>query len=204
MNKENLNPLKVSITGIDGAGKSTVTGIVVTTLGQDNRVARISRPAYSIVEGYKQNHYQRLLNVVDSLHEIADRTCNKRCVLCANVLNVLLQGRIIEPGLIRRIKPDIVIGSRDYLIDPAVYAIFYSPLLAKKNMDDRITHIQRMTGIYFRDIIFFLTVPPDEAVSRIEKRIALERANSTKPERKKWRHMHEQTHHLSLLQPQYY
>jgi len=203
MSNERFNPLKISITGIDGAGKSTVTGLAASELGLDQAVARISRPAYSIVDGHKKDRYQRLLRTIDRLHGIADRTENPRYVLCANALNVVLQGRVVEPGLIRKIQPDIVIGSRDYLIDPSVYAIFYSKSLRRKNMDERISIMQQISGMDFRDIIFLLTVPPDEAVARIEKRIELEKKDPMRPEREKWRHMHEQPEYLEMLQYEY-
>lgn len=203
MAKEGFNPLKVSITGIDGAGKSTVTRLIAAELGQEQRVARISRPSYTIVDGVKKGRYQKLLGAVDGLHAIADRTENPRYVLGVNALNVVLQGRVIEPGLIRKVQPDIVLGSRDYLIDPSVYAIFYSRKLGKRDMDSRLDYMQRVSGMNFRDVIFFLTVPPDEAVERIERRIALERQDPTRPEREKWRHMHEQPEHLARLQHEY-
>ncbi len=204
MSKEEIHPLKVSITGIDGAGKSTVTDFLASQLGEEERVARISRPSYSVVEGEKQFHYERLLGTVDRLHSFADHTRKPKLVLGANALNVVLQGRVIEPGLINKIKPNLVLGSRDYLIDPSVYAIYYSPRLAERSMDERLSYMQQISGLDFRDVIFFLTVPPQEAVARIERRIESESQHlSGDKKREKWRHMHEQEEHLSTLQRGY-
>lgn len=114
-----------------------------------------------------------------------------------------MQGRAIEPGLIRKIHPDIVLGERDHLIDPAVYAIFYSPKMGKKDMASRISYIRRVSGMDFRDVVFFLTVSPEEAVGRIERRIAQNRYDPKRPKREKLRQMHEHSIHLARLQSEY-
>lgn len=203
MSKELLRPLKVSITGIDGAGKSTVTDLTALSLGQDSRIARISRPTYSIVRGQKTMHYEKLLRGVDRLHAIADQMEDITLICGVNALNVVLQGRVIEPGLIRKIRPNLVLGSRDYLIDPSVYAIFYTRRFSRRDMESRLSRLQIISGLDFRDVIFFLTVPPDEAVARIDRRISLEKSDPTKPLREKWRHMHEKSEHLGRLQCEY-
>lgn len=198
-------PLKVSITGIDGAGKSTTLAMVVDDLKQDNRIAKATnRPVYSVIEGKKEYHYRRLIGLIDLLHGVADRTQNPNYVCAINAMHVVLQGRVIEPTLIHRVQPTLVLGARDLLVDPAVYAVCYSPRLAGKKMSDRIAFLERLTGTPYRDLVFFLTVPPEEAVSRIERRIVSENASLDKIERPKWRHMHENPQQLSLLQCEYY
>lgn len=197
------SPLTVSITGIDGSGKSTVSQGVSHELGRDFRLAKVSRPTYSVVEGEKQFHFQEMIRKIDQLHAIADRAKNKPLSVTANAVNVILQGRVIEPTVIDRVRPDLVLGTRDLLIDPSVYAIFYSPILGKRDMDTRISFFQKLTGAEVRDVIFFLTVPPDEAVSRINKRIADESRGAT-TDRSKWRHMHEHADYLDQLQNEYY
>lgn len=194
----------VSITGIDGAGKSSVSQDVAKELGQDFRIAKVSRPTYSIVEGEKRIHFQELIGKIDQFHAIADRARSKCLSVTANAINIVLQGRVIEPSLIQSMQPELVLGTRDLLIDPSVYAVFYSPLLGRQDMNKRISFFQKITGAQVRDAIFFLTVPPDEAVSRINKRIAAESITSQTPDRLKWRHMHEQADHLDVLQREYY
>lgn len=203
-NCENNSPLKVAITGIDGAGKSTVTDKLALELGGTYRVARVSRPAFAVINGIKYPFYQRLLKAVDALHASADKTENMRNILWVNALHVALQGRVIEPGLIKAIKPDIVLTSRDYIIDPAVYASVYAPTYCSQNLKRKIRHMQRFTGLSFRDAVFLLTVSPEEAVQRIERRIAQEKLKPGVAEREKWRHLHENVATLGLLQQGYY
>lgn len=197
-------PLTASITGIDGAGKSTVSEMVTASLSPDIRIAKISRPVYTVTELGKEMRYVRLMKAVDKIHGIADRRTSKKLSLAANAVDVILQGRLIEPGLIKDINPELVLGTRDYLVDPAVYATFYSRLLAGRTTERRVNVFQGITGSSIRDIIFFLTVPPDEAVARIERRMEAEKVGEKNPSRLKWRHMHEEVEHLENLQAEYY
>lgn len=200
-----IPPLKVAITGIDGSGKSTALAMLVDNLKQDNRIVKATNhPVYSVVNGEKEYHYRRLIGLVDMLHGLADQSHNPNFVCTVNALHVILQGRVIEPTLIQRIQPTIVLGARDLLVDPAVYSVCYSPRLAHKDMPERMDFIERLTGAPYRDLIFFLTVPPEEAVARIERRIKVEEESSDKVERPKWRHMHENPSQLDLLQHEYF
>lgn len=195
--------LRVSVTGIDGSGKSTVTDLVARNLGENSRVARVAIPAYSIVNGERRNRFSTLLSVVDGLHRRADETGNPNIVMAANALNVLLQGRVIEPYAVHKIQPNIIIGSRDYLIDPSVYAIFYSPRLARREMGRRLELMQQLTGLKHRDIVFRLTLPPQEAAKRIAARIADQTPDSSRDGRRRWPHMHEGPDNLRRLQSEY-
>ena len=200
------SPLRAVITGIDGAGKSTTAGIIAETMGRRYNLVEPgpSRPVYTIVDGEKKYHYQRFIGLIDRLHGFADKTRKPEFIGSVNAINVTLSGRVIEPSLIRRFQPELVLGARDFYIDPAVYSVVYQPRLASKPMSERIDFLKTVTGVPFRDIVFFLTVPPEEAVERIERRIAKERANPGASERKKWRHLHENPQTLTRLQSEYY
>lgn len=200
------SPLRAVITGIDGAGKSTTAGIIAERMGKEYRLVKPgpSRPVYTIVDGEKQYHYQRIIGLIDQLHGLADKTKKPEFIGAVNAINVCLNGRVIEPSLIRRFQPELVLGARDFYIDPSVYSIVYQPHLARKPMNERIDFLRTVIGAPFRDIVFFLTIPPEEAVTRIERRIAKERQNPGASEREKWRHMHENPETLALLQHEYY
>lgn len=205
MSYEREHPLKIAITGIDGAGKSTTLNRVVEQLGPEvSRIVTLGRKPYSVVDNQKRCHYGAITFLVDHLHQVADHTYNRRAVLATNALNVVLQGRFIEPSLVRKVQPELVMGARDYLLDSAVYVVVYSRSLKRLDMEDRIGVLKRLSGIEYRNMIFFLTVPPDEAVARIEKRIAEDQSNPYLHERVKWRHMHENPETLDMLQRQYY
>lgn len=200
------SPLRAVITGIDGAGKSTTAGIIAERMGKEYRLAKCgpSRPVYAIIDGRKQYHYQRILGLIDHLHRLAEKTKKPEFIGAVNAINVVLNGRVIEPSLIQRFQLELVLGARDFYIDPSVYSIVYQPRLARKPMNERIDFLRTVTGVPFTDVVFFLTVPPEEAVTRIERRIAIERQNPGASEREKWRHMHENPETLTLLQHEYY
>lgn len=197
--------LTVVVTGIDGSGKSTTVEKVVNNIGGELRIIKPgpSRPVYSVVDGKKQYHYRELIRMVDALHGFADRLGNSNCVCAVNAFHVLVQSRIVEPRLTETIKPELVIGARDSLIDPAVYAIFYSPKLASLDIPSRISFLERLTGASFREIIFFLTINGQEAVNRIDNRMRVEQKDTSQVERAKWRHMHETMSNLDRLNQEY-
>lgn len=203
LNKAN-NPLKVSITGIDGSGKSTTLGMVVEHLKHDNRIVKASNPPiYSVVGGEREYHYRRAIRTMNLLRELADQTHNRVYASAVNAAYVLLQGRIIEPTLTHKVNPTIVLGDRDLLIDPAVYAIYYSPQLAQKPLGGRIDFLKRLTGSPHRDIIFFLSVSPEEAMRRLNERTTKGDADLNQDGGSKHRYMHENSYHLTRLHIEY-
>jgi len=178
---------------------------IINDLAVDNRIVNApSRPVFSVVEGKRQEHFRCLIGLIDKLHGFADKSQNPNLVCAVNAAHVILQGRIIEPSLIQRIQPTLVLGARDLLVDPAVYAVFYSPRLAAKSMSERIDFLSNLTGATTRDTIFFLTVTPQEAVRRIEARMEKEKNSLAGVGRAKWRHLHENPIALERLQREYY
>lgn len=198
------DPIRVAITGIDGAGKNSTLDGVVDRLKPDYSIVKPNIPASSFENGRERKHYTKLLKLIDNLHEYGDRTNNPKMVGAVNSIFVLLNSRLVEAGMIRNVHPDLVIGERDFHLDPSVYAIFYSPALAKRNMEERMKLVQKVTGAEDRSVIFFLTVPPDEAIKRINGRIEAEKKTSEGVKRLKWRHLHEEPHSLNRLQHEYY
>ncbi|GEM_PF-988289 len=187
---------KVSVLGIDGSGKSTITDSIAMQFGRDNlRIARVGLPTYTIVEGERRDPYRRLLGMVDGLQGLPGGV--------DIALNVFLQGRVVEPGLIRSLRPDLLIGSRDYVIDPSVYAMFYSPTLSRRPMGQRLAIMNRITGLNFRKVIFLLTVPPEVALERLERRRTLQKPGTRVVGERRAPDKHENTHSLGLLRREY-
>ncbi|KKQ78852.1 MAG: hypothetical protein UT01_C0058G0009 [Candidatus Daviesbacteria bacterium GW2011_GWA1_38_7] len=85
-------PLRVSFTGIDGAGKSTVAGILEQTLGQSHNLIK--------------------------LHEIADQTRNTRLIGLASAMSVFTLTRLASPFFESRYDLDLVMSNRDFWVDP--------------------------------------------------------------------------------------
>ncbi|CAN5186199.1 hypothetical protein BH11PAT1_BH11PAT1_7680 [soil metagenome] len=202
--KDRESSRRFAVTGIDGAGKNTIIEQVVKELSPKYSIVKPNVPAYSLKDGHEQQHYTGLLHFLDLMYEYGDRTRNPRLIGAVNSLFVMANSRLVEPGMVRNVRPDLVIGERDFHLDPAVYALVYSPLLANKPMQERIKFLQKVTGAHQRTAIFFLTVPADEAVRRIKGRIAGEKVSAEGVRRTKWRHMHENGPTLQRLQREYY
>ena len=121
-----------------------------------------------------------------------------------NAFSLILSTRLFEPTLVDKYHPEVVMHGRDYYIDPAVYSKFYSPRLGNLPMAERINKLQQMFNAPFRDMVFFLDLSPEEAVTRIIARLARERVNPKATEREKWQHMHENVPVLRMLLSEYY
>lgn len=197
---------KVAVTGVDGVGKSTATWHALEALAKENqlKIVKPNPPAELITPAGRINQYIGLYRLVDRLHGLADRRRSRTSILIVNSLRVALQGRIVEPGLVRRHRPDLIVTTRDLITDSAVYQVFYTPRQLLRPIPERIARAKRVSGTAYRDLILFLTVDPQEAMRRIEKRIEEEKAKAPEITRAHWLHMHENQKAILLLQAEYY
>lgn len=206
-----FDPYRVSITGIDGAGKDTVALGALTRLSKDGlRVAKITRPYYRLEDGEIEEMYPRVRQVFDFAHRNADKTRQRGLIGTLNALNTLLQSRVIEPSVANSsFRPDIIASTRDLRIDPAVYSGYYFPdIKISRSIPKLVKRMNAITGIR-RDMIVWLEVDPIVALKRINSRIEQESQDrqdgtgKTKVAREKWRHMHEEPDSLSELASKY-
>lgn len=206
------SPFRVSITGIDGAGKDTVALSSLTHLSEEDglMVTKTTRPYYQIVNGQVEELYPIITRVSDAAHRFADGTRNRRLIGCLNTLNTLAQSRILEPAALRADpRPDVIASARDLRIDPAVYSGYYFPDRTRNtSVGDLVERISRLTGIK-RDMVVWLEVDPVVAIERIEQRIENETKEREKNQgrstamREKWRHLHENPDSLAELASRY-
>ncbi len=210
--KQERQPLRVSITGIDGAGKDTIARNALQKLSEDGlRVMKLGRPAYLFVDGQQRQVYKRTTERIDAMHQAADVGRDARRIMAVNALNVVVQSRVLEKLAVQpKLGVDVLASSRDSRVDPTVYFDFYASngLQSTVDMRRRLRAMQHLTGIS-RDLIVLLKVDPDVAVERIESRLADEqklRIESGKEQagmRDKWRHMHENVTDLGWLSERY-
>lgn len=196
-------PLRATITGVDGTGKTTATNIVAGQIGREHKLIKQgpSGSIYTIVDGKINYHYKNITGLLDRLHVFADRTKNVKFIGAVNALSVYLNGRMIEPSLSKVLKPEVALRTRDIYVDSAVYSIVYQTPFANRSMDRKIDLLKTFIGSPFSHIIFFLTASPEEAMKRIEGRIANEGNGS---DVKKQTELHENHQTLMRLQNAYY
>lgn len=193
-------PFRASITGIDGAGKDSVSELVADILGKELDVVKVTPPIYGIRDGIESLEFSALIQAYDLVNSAAVRSQNKNAVLLAQAAYVLLQTRVIEPSMIRRYKPDVVIGARDMLVDPAVYANLYAKgTLGSQSINNRIQTMHKITGTPYRQSITLLTAEPRTALEKIKNQMM----ENTEGGRKRLHYVHETEEHLTYLSQSY-
>jgi len=189
---ERENALTCATVGIDGTGKSTSLNLATDLLSEAgvDRIAFLGRKPFSVESGKKKYHLG-FLRVLDYLHEIADRTGNKDVVLWTNLAHIYTQGRLVEPYMVHRVKPALILSPRDYLVDSTVYADIYWQELSRQGIDACRKRAETISGMEPRNLLFFLTAPTDIAMQRIQRRLSEHSFDRETHHRPKWAHMHE-------------
>ena len=199
-------PTRVSITGIDGAGKDSISDLVakdLTSVGVEP-VVKLNRPAFIYTGGGKAALFEEELNRIDHLHNWADRKHHKSTIVAVNGVNVMLQSHRLEKEVEKNNNPEVIMSARDWRLDPAVYAEYYMKTFSKLfPMQKRIKAFQALTGSE-RDLIVLLKVDPETAMERINERMIRESGESPDEiDRAKWQHIHENIIDLEKLRDGY-
>ena len=205
---EQPRPFRLSLTGIDGAGKDSVAKAALTRISSErpeSHLIKLGRPAYTFTNGQASQVYKRVSHGFDRLNELADSFHNPQLVMAGNGLSIVMQTRVLEQHALRRTPPSLIVGSgRDPLVDPAVYFSYYASKLSKTvDVPQRLRTMARLTGVQ-RDLIVMLRVDPEVAVERIDARIAAAaegyQDGQPVPVRAKTiRHMHENAADLAMI-----
>ncbi|HEY9702677.1 MAG TPA: hypothetical protein V6C58_09540 [Allocoleopsis sp.] len=192
---------KISVTGIDGSGKSTSVAKVAEKLSKHHTVGKVGRPAYVCGPEIQKKYVCSNLNkTIDAIHNFSDNIESK--LLVAGVSAVSRFAITYIENNISQYNPEVTIYSRDKIIDPAVYSTFYFPFTKKWPVNLRINIAKNIQISRICSTIVYLDIDPRLAVERIEKRIEQEKKHSS--DRNKWKHMHENVEELSSLRNYYF
>jgi thymidylate kinase len=186
----------VSITGIDGCGKSTSLAKIAEFYAKEYTVAKIGRPNYVYHDQKKTYRLQSINKLTDKAHEYSDNLESKLLVAGVNVLNGIVWS-ITNAYVQLKDQPNILFYGRDPVVDPAVYATFYMPFTKKWPVQTRLDIARLATLGRKSDVLIYMDVKPSLAIERIEHRIKEDNMYAT--ERKKWKHMHENLQDLQML-----
>lgn len=193
---------RVSLSGIDGSGKSTSIDEISTQLSQEGyTVAHIRRPSYVDRPNKERKYFAtHINNFIDFLHRSADDYNNKTLVGLINIAHCNISN-LIEGYTIHEFKPDIIFSGRDPFLDTFAYSSYYFSFT--KDLDPtfkkKINLLLNSNSMY--DLIFYMDIDPSLAYERILTRIEKEK-NGAK-HRKKWAHMHENPEGLNFLKDQF-
>ncbi|MCX8118780.1 MAG: hypothetical protein N3G78_12755 [Desulfobacterota bacterium] len=193
-----MDPFRISIVGIDGSGKSTTTLKAIQNLSHRFSICKTGRNPFFIYQGGITPCLPKIADFFEKLFKRVDATRRRTWIGLTRFLFVLFQGWL-EPYMIRRYRPVLIMTTRCMIIDPVVYSHFYYPTISRKmDVAKKLMWAQKCSGLPFRDLYFFLDTPIQMAIERIYKRISIDHPETTYG-RDYWLHLHEHEATLQVL-----
>src|SRR3989344_7517295 len=159
----------VSITGIDGTGKTTAVGLVgdlLREVGCVGVLASVGSPSFVWVGGRKINLYESETDRVGRLYRQGQEADHKLVTLLAMMTHGILQGRLVVPKMTSKFKPEHIVSDRHPLVDSVVLTRRYgAPNLPISWV---IKLVESIGGReLFIDDLFLLTARQETAAKRI-------------------------------------
>jgi len=193
-----MEPLRISVIGIDGSGKSTTTLRAIYSLSHYLPICRTGRNPFSIWKGDISHCLPKMANFFENLFRTVDATKKRQWIGLTRLLFVFFQGWL-EPYMIKKYHPESVIGTRCMIIDSAIYSDFYYPWISRRMViESKLRFAQLYSRLPFRDLYFFLDTPVQTAMERIYKRISDDHPKITYG-RDYWLHLYEHEEGLRSL-----
>jgi thymidylate kinase len=193
----NRRPLRVSVVGIDGSGKSSTTLRAIQQLSAEGRICKPGRDAFVQQGSERQYCFPRISNFVERAFCRVDASRRRRLIGLSRIAFIGYQ-RWLEPHMIRRFQPVLVLNTRCMIIDPAIYCDIYWPTLSRFSLKQKIAAFHRFAGLPFRDLYVLLRTPAAVALDRIHRRVAQTPDLAQQP-REYWLHLHESEAILARL-----
>ena len=193
----NRQPLRVSVIGIDGAGKSSTTLRAIDRLSAEALVCKPGRDAFVQQGGHREYCVPRISNGFERFFRRVDASRRRSLIGLSRIAFIAYQ-RWLEPYLIGKYRPSVVISTRCMIIDPSIYCDIYWPRLKRISLGQRMRAFQQFSGVPFRDLYIFLRTPASVALERIHRRVAQTPLLKDQP-REYWLHLHESESILARL-----
>ncbi len=193
-----MEPIRISVIGIDGSGKSSTTLRAIHFLSHQFPICKTGRSPFSIWKEEISYCLPRMARFFEDLFKKVDATKKREWIGMTRMLFVLFQGWL-EPHMIKRYRPVVVMTTRCMIIDPAIYSYFYYPRISQKmSIQEKLRLARRYSHLPFRDFYFFLATPIQMAMERIYKRIS-DNHPTVSFGREYWLHLHEHEESLRIL-----
>lgn len=126
-----MQPVRISIVGIDGSGKSSVTLRAIDSLSRQFPICKTGRNPFFVWKTNITPCLSSVANFIENLFKRVDGTKKRSWIGLTRLFFVFFQGWL-EPFMIRRYHPELVVTTRCMIIDPAVYSDFYYPRISKR------------------------------------------------------------------------
>jgi thymidylate kinase len=193
----NAPPLRVSVIGIDGSGKSSTTLKAIELLSAGGVICKPGRDAFAQRDTGRQYCLPGISNFFERLFRRVDTT-RRRWLIGASRIAFIAYQRWLEPYMVRRYQPALILSTRCMIIDPAIYGDIYWPALSRVSLRQKIDAFRRLSGLPFRDLYIFLRTPAAVALERIHRRIDQTPGLDQQP-REYWLHLYESEAILTKL-----
>jgi thymidylate kinase len=193
-----MGPLRICVIGIDGSGKSTTTLRAIYSLSHHIPICRAGRNPFFIWKCDVSHCLPEVANFFESLFKKIDATKKRQWIGLTRLLFVFFQGWL-EPYMIKKYHPGLVMTTRCMIIDSAIYSDFYYPWISRRMaIESKLRFSQQYCRLPFRDLYLFLDTPIETAMERIYKRISDDHSEITYG-RDYWLHLHEHEESLRAL-----
>ena len=193
-----MEPLRISIIGIDGSGKSSTTLRAIYSLSHQFPICKTGRTPFFIRNENISYCLPKTGKFFEDLFKRVDATKKRQWIGMTRILFVLFQSWL-EPYMINRYHPVAVVTTRCMIIDSAIYSDFYYPWVSQKlSVEGKLRLVRRYSRLPFRDLYFFLATPIQMAMERIYKRISNDHPEISYG-RDYWLHLHEHEESLKTL-----
>jgi len=193
-----MEPVRISVIGVDGSGKSSTALKAIYSLSHHIPICKTGRNPFSIWKGNISPCLPRMANVFESLFKRIDATKKRQRIGLTRLVFVFFQGWL-EPYMVRKYRPGLLMTTRCMIIDSAIYGDFYYPWISQKiTIEGKLRFAQQYSRLPFRDLYFFLDTPIETAMERIYKRISDDHPEITYG-RDYWLHLHEHEESLREL-----
>lgn len=111
-----MRPIRISILGIDGSGKSTTTLRAIQRLGDQFPMCKTGRSPFSVREGRISPCLPKRGRFFERLFKRVDATKNRRWIGLTRLFSVLFQG-CLEPYMVRTYTPELIMTTRCMIVD---------------------------------------------------------------------------------------
>ncbi|MBI4225877.1 hypothetical protein HY612_02080 [Candidatus Roizmanbacteria bacterium] len=162
---------KASVTGIDGSGKTTTVHAVASMLGKTFSIgvlASLSEPSYVVRRGEQTVLFPDLASKVLALYENGQEHHNPLALFAAFLSHIFVQGRVIEPYIIKNYDPDYLVQDRHRQIDSVIMSHFY--WLGGIPSRAIVSMVEAVGGKGIVDDVVLLTVSPETASLRVKRK----------------------------------
>jgi hypothetical protein len=188
---------RVAVVGIDGAGKSSTTLRAIDLLSGDYNIGKPGRDAFVQRGPDRQFCAKGVSDTFERAFRWVDGTGRRAFIGASRLAFIAYQGWL-EPYLLGKFKPDLLLSTRCMIVDPAIYSQVYWPVSGRWSLPSRFRWFRGLSRLPFRDLYILLRTPAPVAMKRIFGRIAKTPGYENQP-REYWLHLHEREPILDRL-----